>query len=174
MILASKRRTLALLLPVAATAGLLFAATAAAIQPRGLPVTFTLPSGWSQTATATGDRFDAAGSDGVELALQTGGSYPMSIPFSYFVHTETSSARSHYRSEDPKASVSGAKVSTPSGPAVLIKAIVHHGGAPTAIWIYSFLHDGVTYHFTFFAPGNSLGAGGGGASELAKSVHFKK
>jgi hypothetical protein len=142
-------------------------------QPRGLPVTLTLPSGWSQTVTATGDRFDAVNAAGVKLAVQTGGSYPMSVPFTFFVKTETAAATNHYKSEDPHASVSGGKVTLPSGPAVLIRAIVHHSGAPTAIWLYSFLHNGVTYHFTFFAPGASLGSGAGGATAIAKSVRFK-
>jgi hypothetical protein len=142
-------------------------------QPSGLPVTFTLPSGWSQSATAAGDKFDANGPGGVRLALQAGGTFPQGLPFGEFVQTETTAAKNHYKSEDPHASVSGGKISLPSGPAVLIKAIVHHGGAPTAIWLYSFLHNGVTYHFTFFAPGASLGGGAGGASALAKSVHFK-
>jgi hypothetical protein len=160
-------------LALATSAAMTAAAFAGATtQPKGLPITFTLPSGWSQTATATGDRFDAVSAAGVKLAVQTGGTYPMSVPFTFFVKTETSAARNHYKSEDPHASVSGRKITLPSGPAVLIRAIVHRGGTPTAIWIYSFLHNGVTYHFTFFAPGSSLN--GGGASALAKSLHFTK
>ena len=38
----------------------------------------------------------------------------------------------------------------PSGPAVRITATVNHGGAPIAIDLYSLLHKGVTYHFTYF------------------------
>ncbi len=136
-------------------------------------MTLTLPSGWSQTATAAGDRFDATGPGGVRLALQSGGTFPQGLPFSEFLATEKTAATNHYKSEDPHTSVSGGKVSLPSGPAVLIRAVVHHGGAPTAIWLYSFLHNGVTYHFTFFAPGASLGSGAGGATAVAKSVRFK-
>jgi hypothetical protein len=170
----SPRRALASALLVAAFLAVTGSAFASAkAQPSGLPVTFTLPSGWFQTATASGDNFNATGPGGVQLALQSGGTFPGGLPFAQFLHTETTAAQKHYKSEDPRASVSGGKVSLPSGPAVLIRAIVHHGGAPTAIWLYSFLHNGVTYHFTFFAPGSSLGSGGSSASALAKSVHFK-
>src|SRR5271167_799310 len=91
---------------VAVTAGLALAASAVAAQPKGLPVTFTLPSGWSQTAAAKGDRFDAAGPGGVKLALTVGGTFPMGVPFSEFVKTETTAAKTHYKSEDSHASVS--------------------------------------------------------------------
>ena len=139
-----------------------------------LPVTITLPAGWTATGATPVARFNASSSSGGHLAVTTGGSYPSGLPFSLFVNTESAAARKAYRAQDPHAVVSGKQVTLPSGPAVQIKAIVHHGGAPTAIDLFSLLHNGVTYHFTFFTNGSSLGSQAGAFSSAAKSIHFTK
>ncbi|HEY4349094.1 MAG TPA: hypothetical protein VGM80_16085 [Gaiellaceae bacterium] len=169
-------RNLRLSLVLAALVAALSASAASAgpIRPGTLPVTMTLPSGWASSAPANGARFDASAPSGYgRLEITTGGSFPEALPFSEFVKTETSSARSAYRHEDPKAVVSGRKLSFASGPVVEITATVHHG-TPLSIVIYSFLHGGVTYHFTYFTYTTSIHALRGAFLASAKSVHFTK
>ncbi len=168
------------LLPAAVAAVALavpFVATGAstgAMKLGTLPATITLPAGWTATGATPAARFNASSSSGGRLAVTTGGSYPSGLPFYLFVNTETTAARKAYRAQDPHAVVSGKQVTLPSGPAVQIKATVHHGGAPTAIDLFSLLHNGVTYHFTFFTNGSSLGSEAGAFSSAAKSIHFSK
>ncbi len=147
---------------------------AASVKVGALPATVTLPAGWTASGATATARFNAAGPNGGRLAVTTGGSFPSGLPFSLFASTETTAARIHYRAEDPHASVSGKKLTLPSGNAVQINAIVHHGGAPTAIELFSLLHNGVTYHFTFFTNGSPLGSSAGSFANIAKSIHFTK
>ncbi len=149
-------------------------ASAAAVKVGALPATIALPAGWTATGATAKARFNASGPNGGQLAVTTGGSFPTTVPYSLFVTTETTAARNAYRAEDPHASVSGHKVTLPSGNAVQIRAAVHHGGAPTAIELFSLLHNGVTYHFTFFTNGSSLGNSAGSFANIAKSIHFTK
>ena len=148
------------------------AALAASIHPQGLPVTISLPTGWSPTGATPHARFTAIGPNGGHLTVTTGGSFPMSLPFSTFVDTETAAATKAYRAEDPHAVVSGRKVTLPSGPAVQITARVSHGGAPVAIDLYSLLHKGVTYHFTYYTAGSRLGAAVRDFASSAKSIRW--
>jgi hypothetical protein len=147
------------------------AALAVPVHPRGLPLTFTLPSGWVAGGASDAARFTASGASG-KLAVTTGGSFPMSLPFSSFVATETAAAEKAYRAEDPHAVVTGKKVVLPSGPAVRITATVSHGGAPTAIDLYSLLHKGVTYHFTYFTSKPQLKAALPGFTSSARSIRW--
>ena len=156
---------------LAATAVVASAAGAASIHPPGLPLTLTMPSGWSAGGTSKTAVFNATGGAG-HLAVTKGGSFPSSVPFSTFVDTETSSAVKAYRAEDAHASVSGRKITLPSGPAVQIKATVHHGGAPVSITLYSLLHNGVTYHFTFFTNGAATAGDRAAFATIAKSIKF--
>jgi hypothetical protein len=147
------------------------AALAAPVHPAGLPLTITLPAGWTPTGASGETRFSAVGPNGAHLAVTKGGSFPMSLPFSTFVTTEVGSAKQHYRSEDPSAVVTGTMVTLPSGPAVLIKTTVNHG-SPLSIELYSLLHKGVTYHFTFYTSKSQLPAASGGFSSAAKSIRW--
>jgi hypothetical protein len=147
---------------------------AGSTHPARLPVTFNLPAGWATSATAPGARYDAsAGSGYGRLEVTTGGSFPSSLPFSEFVKTETTSARSAYRAKDPKAVVSATKVSLPGGNAVEIHVTLHTG-TPLAIYLYSFLNHGVTYHFTYFTNASTLGTFLPGFKSSARSIHFTK
>ena len=83
-----------------------------------------------------------------------------------------SSAAKAYKSEDPHAVVSGKKVTLPSGPAVKINATVHHSGAPVTITLYSLLHNGVTYHFTFFTNGAASAGDRAAFASIAKSIKY--
>ncbi|HEX4519160.1 MAG TPA: hypothetical protein VH063_06220 [Gaiellaceae bacterium] len=139
-----------------------------------LPATVTLPAGWTATGATSTARFNATGPNGGRLAVTTGGSFPSGLPFSLFVSTETTAARNAYRAEDPHASVSSKKVKLPPGDAVQITTVVHHGGVTSAIDLFSLLHNGVTYHFTFFTNGPSLGSSAGSFASIAKSIHFTK
>ena len=96
----------------------------------------------------------------------------MSLPFSTFVTTETAARPKAYKAEDPKAVVTAKKVMLPSGPAVQITATVSHGGAPIAIDLYSLLHKGVTYHFTYYTCKSQLGSARGGFTSSAKSIRW--
>jgi hypothetical protein len=137
------------------------------------PATIVLPSGWTASGATAGSRFNASGANGAKLQVTSGGSFPMSLPFSEFVKTETSSALKAYRSEDQHAVVSGKQVTFPSGPAVEITATVHHAGSALGIVIFSFLHKGVTYHFTFFTSSSTIGSMRGSFEASARTVQFK-
>jgi hypothetical protein len=134
-------------------------------------MTLTLPSGWSAGGSSKTAVFNASGGAG-HLAVTKGGSFPNGLPFSLFVKTERSSATKAYKAEDPKAAVSAKKVVLPSGPAVQINATVHHGGAPVSIVLYSLLHNGVTYHFTFFTNGAATAADRAAFAKIAKSIRY--
>ena len=73
----------------------MLAALAASIHPQGLPVTITLPNGWTATGATSQARFTAIGPNGRHLAVTTGGWFPMSLPFTSFVQTETAAASQH-------------------------------------------------------------------------------
>ena len=161
----------ALLIPVAAMAVVASAAGAASIHPAGLPVSLTLPSNWTAGGATKTAVFNAGGGAG-HLAVTKGGSFPSTVPFAWFVKTETSSAAKAYKAEDPKAVVSGKKVTLPSGPAVKINATVRHNGAPVTITLYSLLHNGVTYHFTFFTNGGASAADRAAFANIAKSIRY--
>jgi hypothetical protein len=134
-------------------------------------VTLTLPAGWASGGASKTAVFNASGGVG-HLAVTKGGTFPSGLPFSLFLRTETSSAAKAYKEEDAHAVVSGKKISLPSGPAVQINATVHHGGAPVSITLYSLLHNGVTYHFTFFTNG-AMSAGDRAAfASIAKSIKY--
>jgi len=160
-----------LLVAAAATAVVASAAAAESVHPAGLPLALTLPSGWSAGGSTKTAVFNATGGAG-HLAVTKGGSFPSTVPFSVFVDTETSSAVKAYRAEDPHASVSGRKVTLPSGSAVQITATVHHGGAPVSITLYSLLHNSVTYHFTFFTNGTASAADRAAFASIAKSIRY--
>ena len=160
-----------LLVAFAATAVVASAAGAASIHPAGLPVTLTLPAGWASGGTSKTAVFNASGGVG-HLAVTKGGTFPSGLPFSLFLRTETSSAAKAYKEEDAHAVVSGKKISLPSGPAVQINATVHHGGAPVAITLYSLLHNGVTYHFTFFTNGAASPSARAAFASIAKSIKY--
>jgi hypothetical protein len=148
------------------------AALAAPIHPAGLPFRLTLPAGWTPVGASGVSRFSAAGPDGAHLAVTKGGSFPMSLPFATFVSIEAASAKKAYRAEDPHAVVTARRVTLPSGLAVRITVTVNHGGAPIAIDLYSLLHKGVTYHFTYFTSKSQLANAAGGFSSSARSIHW--
>ena len=148
------------------------AALAASVHPQGLPVSVTLPNGWTPTGATSRARFTAIGPNGGHLAVTTGGSFPMSLPFASFVDTETAAATKAYRAEDPHAVVTARRVRLPSGPAVRIGVTVDHGGTPIAIDLYSLLHKGVTYHFTYFTSRSQLASAAGGFSSSARSIRW--
>ena len=148
------------------------AALAAPIHPAGLPFTLTLPAGWTPTGASGVARFSAAGPSGAHLAVTKGGSFPMSLPFATFVSIEAASAKKAYRAEDPHAVVTARRVRLPSGPAVRIGVTVNHGGTPIAIDLYSLLHKGVTYHFTYFTSRSQLASAAGGFSSSARSIRW--
>jgi len=161
----------ALLVALAAGVVVATAAGAASIHPSGLPVSLTLPSGWAAGGATKTAVFNASGSGG-HLAVTKGGSFPTGLPFSLFLRTETASAAKAYKHEDAHAVVSGKKVMLPSGPAVRISATVHHGGAPVSIMLYSLLHKGVTYHFTFFTNGAATAGDRSAFASIAKSIKY--
>jgi hypothetical protein len=148
------------------------AALAAPIHPVGLPLTLTLPSGWTATGSSSQARFNASGPSGGHLAVTSGGSFPKLLPFSVFMSTESAAAKKAYRAEDPHASVSSRKVILPSGPAVETSVRVNHGAGPTAIDLYSLLHNGVTYHFTFYTSPSQLAAAKADFTSAAKSIRW--
>jgi hypothetical protein len=160
-----------LLVALAATAVVASAAGAASIHPAGLPLTLTLPSGWSAGGSSKTAVFNAGGGAG-HLAVTKGGSFPSGVPYSEFVKTETSSATKAYKAEDGHAVVNGKKVALPSGPAVQIRATVQHGGAPVSVTLYSLLHNGVTYHFTFFTNGAATAGDRAAFASIAKSIKY--
>jgi hypothetical protein len=160
-----------LLVALAALALVASASAASNVHPAGLPVSLTLPSGWASSAASKTAVFSANGGTG-HLAVTKGGSFPAGLPFALFVKTETSSALKAYKAEDPKAVVTGKKVTLPSGPAVRIDATVHHNGAPTSVTLYSLLHNGVTYHFTFFTNGASSAGDKAAFASIAKSIKY--
>jgi hypothetical protein len=147
------------------------AAAAESIHPAGLPVSLKLPAGWSAGGATKTAVFNANGG-AAHLVVTKGGFFPNGAPFSLFVINETSTATKAYKSEDAHAVVSGKKVMLPSGPAVQIRAIVHHGGAPVSITVYSLLHNTVTYHFTFFRTGASSAADRAAFASIAKSLNY--
>lgn len=167
----NSRALRAFLVTFAATAVVTSAAGATSIHPAGLPVALKLPAGWSAGGATKTAVFNANGGAG-HLAVTKGGSYPMGLPYALFVQTETSSAVKAYKSEDAHAIVSGKKVTLPSGPAVQIRATVHHGGAPVSITLYSLLHNGVTYHFTFFTNSAATAGDKAAFADIAKSIKF--
>ena len=148
------------------------AAFAAPIHPAGLPFRLTLPAGWTPTGASGVARFSAAGPNGAHLAVTKGGSFPMSLPFATFLSIEAASAKKAYRAEDPKAVVTARRVTLPSGPAVRITVTVNHGGAPIAIDLYSLLHKGVTYHFTYFTSTSQRTSAAGSFSSSARSIRW--
>jgi hypothetical protein len=160
-----------LLAVFAATAIVASASGAVSVHPAGLPVTLTLPSGWSAGSASKTAVFNADGGTG-HLAVTKGGSFPAGLPFVLFMNTETSSAVKAYKAEDSKAVVTGKKVVLPSGPAVKIDATVHHNGAPVSVTLYSLLHNGVTYHFTFFTNGASSAGDKAAFASIAKSIKY--
>jgi hypothetical protein len=160
-----------LLAVFAATVVVASAAGAASIHPAGLPLSLNLPAGWSAGGASKTAVFNASGGVG-HLAVTKGGSYPTGLPFALFVKTETSSATKAYKAEDAHAVVSGKKIMLPSGSAVQIKATVHHAGAPVSITLYSLLHDGVTYHFTFFTNGAASAGDKAAFATIAKSIKY--
>ena len=162
----------ALLIAACAAAPAALAAPAAPVHPQGLPVTITLPNGWTAIGATSQARLTAIGPNGGHLAVTTGGSFPMSLPFTSFVDTETAAATKAYRAEDPHAVVTGRKVTLPSGPAVQITARVSHGGAPVAIDLYSLLHNGVTYHFTYYTAASQLRAAVRDFASSARSIRW--
>jgi hypothetical protein len=161
----------ALLVSLAATAIVASATGAASVHPAGLPVSLTLPSNWTAGGASKTAVFSAGGGTG-HLAVTKGGSFPSTVPFALFVETETSSAAKAYKAEDPKAVVSGKKVTLPSGPAVKIDATVRHNGAPVSVTLYSLLHNGVTYHFTFFTNGAANAGDKAAFASIAKSIKY--
>jgi hypothetical protein len=160
-----------ILVSLAATAIVASAAGAASIHPAGLPITLTLPSNWAAGGASKTAVFNATGGAG-HLAVTKGGSFPSTVPYALFVKTETTSAAKAYKAEDPKAVVSGKKVTLPSGPAVKINATVHHNGAPVSVTLYSLLHNGVTYHFTFFTNGAASAGDKAAFASIAKSIKY--
>jgi hypothetical protein len=148
------------------------AAFAAPVHPAGLPFRLTLPAGWTPTGASGVSRFSAAGPSGAQLAVTKGGSFPMSLPFATFVSIETASAKKAYRAEDSHAVVTARRVRLPSGPAVRISVTVNHGGAAIAIDLYSLLHKGVTYHFTYFTSRSQLASAADGFNRSARSIHW--
>ena len=134
-------------------------------------MTLTLPSGWSSGGASKTAVFNASGGSG-HLAVTKGGSFPGGLPFALFRKTETTSATNAYKAEDAHAAVSARKVTLPSGPAVQINATVHHGGAPVSITLYSLLHNGVTYHFTFFTNGAARAGDRAAFASIAKSIKY--
>ena len=162
----------ALMCAVAAAAVAASTSGAASIEAQGLPLKLTLPAGWSATGKTATAKFNASGGAG-HLAVTAGGTFPTGLPFALFSRTETAAAKKAYKAEDTHAVVSsGKKVTLPSGPAVMITATVHHGGAPVSIVLYSLLHNGITYHFTFFTNSASSAAERGDFASIAKSIHF--
>jgi hypothetical protein len=161
----------ALLFVLALAAIAVSAASAVSIRPAGLPVKLTLPSGWASAGASKTAVFSASGGAG-HLAVTKGGTFPAGLPFALFEKTETQSATKAYKAEDVHAVVSGKKVALPSGPAVQINATVHHGGAPVSIVLYSLLHNGVTYHFTFFVNGAASAADRAAFASIAKSLAY--
>jgi hypothetical protein len=161
------------LVVLAAAAAVVGSATgAASIHPSGLPVTLTLPSGWSAGGATKAAVFNATGGPG-HLAVTKGGSFPQGLPFALFLRTETSAAVKAYKAEDTHAVVNGRQVMLPSGPAAQIKATVHHGGAPVTVVLYSLLHNGVTYHFTFFTNGAASAVDRAAFASIAKSIRYR-
>jgi hypothetical protein len=160
-----------LLVVLAATALVASAAAAESIHPAGLPLKLTLPSGWSPGGASKTAVFNANGGAG-HLAVTKGGTFPKGVAFSFFVQTEKDSAVKAYKAEDAHAVVSGKKITLPSGPTVQINATVHHGGAPVSITLYSLLHNGVTYHFTFFTNGAATAGDKAAFAAIAKSIKF--
>ena len=165
------KRFPATLVALAAMAVVASASASSSVHPAGLPVTLTLPSGWAAGGASKTAVFSATGGTG-HLAVTKGGSFPSGLPFALFAKTETSSAAKAYKAEDPKAVVSGAKVMLPSGPAVKINATVRHNGAPVSVTLYSLLHNGVTYHFTFFTNGASSAGDKAAFASIAKSIKY--
>lgn len=165
------RASRAFIVVLAATAVAASAAAASSIHPAGLPVTLQLPAGWATGGASKTAVFSANGGTG-HLAVTKGGSFPAGLPFSLFLRTETTSAAKAYKAEDAHAVVSGTKVMLPSGPAVKISATVHHGGAPVSITLYSLLHNGVTYHFTFFTNGAASSGDKAAFASIAKSIKY--
>jgi hypothetical protein len=159
---------------VVGTAAFVGTAAAARVKAGTVPATIVLPSGWTSSGASSGGvRFNASSTKGYgRLQVTAGGSFPTSLPYSVFVQTEVSTARATYRHEDPKASVSGKKVTFPSGPAVEITATVNHAGAALSFVIFSFLHKGVTYHFTFFTNPASIGSLRSSFEASARSITF--
>jgi hypothetical protein len=160
---------LALAAVVCAVAAASAAAGLVIVHPKGLPLSVGLPSGWQVTTTTPGSRFDAAsGASRLDVTSAT-----FTAPFSYFVKSETAAARQHYHSEDPKASVSSHVVSLPSGPAVLTTVMISRG-SPLAIYVYGLLHNGVTYHFTYFTAQSQAKSQRPGFQSSASSITFSK
>jgi hypothetical protein len=143
------------------------------VHPARLPLSLTLPSSWQVTTRAAGTRFDAVAADGSARLVVTTGLYP-GYPgtFQHFVETEAAAARAHYRSQDPKASVAIRTVPLSSGPALQIRVTLTHG-LPLAIDLFSLLHDGVTYHFTYYTSPALIGAERSIFARSARSIRFK-
>src|SRR5262249_34522166 len=89
-------------LAVFAATAVVASAGAASIHPTGLPVTLTLPSGWSAGGATKAAVFNASGRAG-HLAVTKGGSFPQGLPFALFLKTETSAAAKAYKGEDAHA-----------------------------------------------------------------------
>jgi hypothetical protein len=169
--MSSSRLSKVLLAVIAAAVAVGSAAGAASIHPSGLPVTLTLPSGWSAGGGTKTAVFNATGGSG-HLAVTKGGSFPQGLPFALFLRTETSAAAKAYKAEDAHAVVNGKQVMLPSGPAAQIKATTRHGGAPVTVVLYSLLHNGVTYHFTFFTNGAASAVDRAAFASIAKSIRY--
>jgi hypothetical protein len=158
---------------LAAVAGALAAASfAAANRPAALPFTITLPSGWHATATTPGSRYDAVSSEGTAHLDVGSAKFPAPLTFGNLLPLERTQARQHYRSEDPRASVTTKTVTLKSGPAAETTVFLQHGG-PLAIYVFAILHNGVVYHLTFYTSQSLAGAKRAAFLQAANSVAFK-
>jgi hypothetical protein len=158
---------------VAVTAVVARAATPlTTVHPAHLPLSIGLLSGWQVTATAPGSRFDAISSGATAHFDVTSGSYPAPVGSQYFAKTEKTATRAHYRSEDPKASVTSRKVTLESGSALETAVFLQHGGS-LAIYIFAVQHGNRSYHFTYYT-GQSLASSLRPQFEAsARSIRFK-
>lgn len=167
-------RTIALAVALGAASLLALPAAGAkgleTVHPAHLPLSFGLPSGWQVLPLAPGSRFDAVSADGAAHLDVTAGPFPGTFP--EFVATETAASRAHYHSEDAKASVSVHTVALLSGPALEIEVRLTHG-APLAITLFSVLHGGVTYHFTYYTSQSLAAMERPLFSASADSINFR-
>jgi len=139
------------------------------VHPNHLPLSLALPSGWRVTALTSGARFDAVAADGSARLAVTTGLYPGT--FAAFAASETAAARSFYRSQDPKASLTAHRISIGSGPALEIDVRLQHG-SPLAISLFSILHDSVSYHFTYSTSQSEAATDEPGFEDSARSIVF--
>jgi hypothetical protein len=141
------------------------------VHPAQLRLSFGLPTGWQVTGLHPGTRFEAVARNNSAHLVVSVGSYPGT--FQGFKASEMAGASAFYRAQDPSASLTTKTITLPSGTALQITVLLRRG-APLAIYLFALLHNGVSYHFTYYTAQSLAKADLPDFLRSAQSIQFTK